>query len=167
MNTKTRTKSARRGGGTGRLKSRRKAASRARSSSTSRKSANTRKPVRRTNKKRAIAKSKGNRGPATTPTAAANRIVRIMGHGQFTVDKRTLKRLNELDNTIVGLVSTERSDDSEFKKKLAELNEMVVKDGKALDPHEIIKSDIILPSPDLSIDEAKKLFKGEGVIPEI
>jgi hypothetical protein len=90
-----------------------------------------------------------------------------MGHGQFTVDTRTLKRLNELDNAIVGLVSTERSDDSEFKKKLTELNHIVVKDGKALDPHEIIKSDIILPSPDLSIDEAKKLFKGEGVIPEI
>ncbi len=55
----------------------------------------------------------------------------------------------------------------EFKKKLTELNQIVVKDGKPLNPHEIIKSDIILPSSDLSIDEAKKLFKGEGVIPEI
>ncbi|HET6780089.1 MAG TPA: hypothetical protein VFH09_02870, partial [Nitrososphaera sp.] len=70
-------------------------------------------------------------------------------------------------NTIVELVSTERSDDVEFKKKLTELNSIVVKDGRPLDPHEIIKSDIILPSADLSIDEAKKLFRGEGVIPEI
>ena len=168
MNTKPKTKSRRRAG-TSKLRSSRHAASRGKSSSSSRKHADRRKPTRRTYKKTAIAKSKAIRGVRTTTTtaASANRIVRIMGHGQFTVDTRTLKRLNELDNAIVGLVSTERSDDSEFKKKLTELNHIVVKDGKALDPHEIIKSDIILPSPDLSIDEAKKLFKGEGVIPEI
>jgi hypothetical protein len=90
-----------------------------------------------------------------------------MGHGQFTVDSRTLKKLNDIDNTIVELVSRERSDDTEFKKRLMELNNLVVKNAKPLDPHEIIKSDIILPSADLSIDEAKKLFMGEGVIPEI
>jgi len=64
-------------------------------------------------------------------------------------------------------VSAERSDDAEFKKKLSELSNMVLENGRPLDPHEIIKSDIILPSADLSIDEAKKLFRGEGVIPEI
>jgi hypothetical protein len=128
----------------------------------SKKAVSTPKAARRTPKKAAIAKAK-TRGA----TAARTRIVRIMGQGQFTVDNRTLKRLNDLDNAIVDLVSTERSDDIEFKKKLTELNRIVVKDGRPLDPHEIIKSDIILPSSDLSIDEAKKLFRGEGVIPEI
>jgi hypothetical protein len=90
-----------------------------------------------------------------------------MGHGQFTVDSRTLKKLNQIDNSIVELVSKERSDDVEFKKRLAELSEMVMKNGKPLDPREIIRSDIILPSADLSIDEAKRLFQGDGVIPEI
>lgn len=99
--------------------------------------------------------------------APAKRIVRIMGHGQFTVDSKTLKRLNDLDNAIVELVREERSDDSEFRKKLTELSDMVVRNGKPLDPKAIIQSDIILPSVDLSIDEAKRLFKGEGVIPEI
>jgi hypothetical protein len=125
--------------------------------------ASKRKPARMTPKKPAIAKAKAK----GTTTAAANRIVRIMGQGQFTVDNRTLKRLNDLDNAMVELVSAERSDDIEFKKRLTELNRIVVKDGKPLDPHEIIKSDIILPSADLSIDEAKKLFRGEGVIPEL
>ncbi len=100
-------------------------------------------------------------------TPSANKIVRIMGHGQFTVDSRTLKKLNDIDNGIVQLVSVERSDDTEFRKRLTELSNMVIENGKPLDPHEIIKSDIILPSADLSIDEAKKLFRGEGVIPEI
>jgi hypothetical protein len=94
------------------------------------------------------------------------RIVRIMGQGQFTVDNTTLKRLNEIDDSIVQLVSTERSDDNEFRKRLTELTGVVESKGHPLDPKEIIQSDIILPSTDLSIDEAKRLFKGEGVIPE-
>ena len=122
----------------------------------------TRKMAIKARKKAAIAKAR-KRGAV----APSNKIVRIMGHGQFTVDGRTLKKLNDIDNAIVELVSTERSDDTEFKKRLMELNNLVVENGKPLDPHEIIRSDIILPSADLSIDEAKKLFRGEGVIPEI
>lgn len=112
--------------------------------------------------KTAIAKAK-----KRSVMPSGKKIVRIMGHGQFTVDSRTLKKLNDIDNAIVELVSVARSDDTEFKKRLTELSNMVVQNGKPLDPHEIIKSDIILPSADLSIDEAKKLFQGEGVIPEI
>jgi hypothetical protein len=97
---------------------------------------------------------------------AGKRIVRIMGQGQYTVDSKMLKKLNDIDNAIVDLVSRERSDDAEFKKRLTELSEMVVRKGRPLDPKAIIQSDIILPSADLSVDEAKKLFRGEGVIPE-
>jgi hypothetical protein len=95
------------------------------------------------------------------------KIVRIMGEGQFTVNGRTLKELSKIDNSIVQLVSRERSDDTEFKRRLRQLTAIVEKKGRPLDPKEIIQSDIILPSVDLSIDEAKKLFKGEGVIPDI
>jgi len=130
--------------------------------SASKKVASTRKATIKTRKKTAIAKTR-----ARVPESSSNKIVRIMGHGQFTVDSRTLKQLNDIDNAIVGIVSVERSDDTEFKKRLTELSHRVVENGKPLDPHEIIKSDIILPSADLSIDEAKKLFRGEGVIPEI
>jgi hypothetical protein len=95
-----------------------------------------------------------------------NKIVRIMGQGQFMVDNKTLKKLNEIDNSIVQLVSDDRSDDTEFRNRLTELTDIVEKNGKQLDPKEIIQSDIILPSPDLSIEEAKRLFKGDGVVPE-
>jgi hypothetical protein len=120
-----------------------------------------RKSAAKARKKTAVARIKAK------SAGSGKKIVRIMGHGQFTVDSRTLKKLNDIDNEIVKMVSMERSDDVEFKKRLAELGEMVVKNGKPLDPREIIKSDIILPSADLSIDEAKRLFRGEGVIPEI
>ena len=143
---------------TSKLKSRRTG----KGKSASKKVVSTRKAPIKTRKRTAIAKT-----PISGTAPPSNKIVRIMGHGQFTVDNRTLKKLNDIDNTIVGIVSVERSDDMEFKKKLTELSHMVIEKGKPLDPHEIIKSDIILPSTDLSIDEAKKLFRGEGVIPEI
>jgi hypothetical protein len=99
--------------------------------------------------------------------ARRTRIVRIMGHGQFTVDNKTLRELSRVDSSIVQLVSSDRPDDTEFKKRLTQLTKIVELTGKPLSPKEIIQSDIILPSVDLSIDEAKKLFKGEGVVPEI
>jgi hypothetical protein len=61
----------------------------------------------------------------------------------------------------------DRPDDNEFKKHLVDLTAIVEKNGKQIDPKEIIQSDIILPSADLSIDEAKRLFTGEGVVPVI
>jgi len=129
----------------------------------SRKVVSTRKAKTKTRNKTTVVKSK----KKGTRTDSGSKIVRIMGHGQFTVDSRTLKKLSDIDTSIVELVSTERSNDAEFKRKLSELSGMVVEKGRPLDPHDIIKSDIILPSADLSIDEAKKLFRGEGVIPEI
>jgi hypothetical protein len=153
----------------------RKAKSKGRSAATKLKSRRTTKgksrPKKAVSARRAGAKSRSKTAIAKSKKRGSmplgKKIVRIMGHGQFTVDSRTLKKLNDMDNAIVELVSAERSDDTEFKKRLTDLSNMVVQNGKPLDPHEIIKSDIILPSADLSIDEAKKLFQGEGVIPEI
>ena len=118
-------------------------------------------------RKRAGTKVRAKVAPkATERSLGKYRGGRIMGQGQFTVDNNTLKRLNEIDGSIVQLVSKERSDDIEFRKHLTELTHIVETKGKPLDPKEIIQSDIILPSTDLSIDEAKRLFRGEGVIPE-
>lgn len=111
-----------------------------------------------------LKKKSPRKGPKPVVT---NKIVRIMGHGQFSVDHKTLQRLNEIDDLLVQLVNTDRPDDNEFKKHLIELTRIVEDDGKQLDPKEIIQSDIILPSADLSVDEAKRLFIGEGVVPEI
>jgi hypothetical protein len=133
--------------------------------------------IKKTNKsnKKATSKLKISRVKSATEAATAvseqvrkNKIVRIMGEGQFVVDDKTLNRLNKIDNSLVQLVSNDRSDNNtEFKKRLVELVDIVEQNGKRLDPKRIIPSDIILPSVDLSIEEAKKLFKGDGVIPEV
>ncbi|HEX7033352.1 MAG TPA: hypothetical protein VF172_10165 [Nitrososphaera sp.] len=97
------------------------------------------------------------------------KIVRIMGQGQFTVDSATLSRLNEIDNEIVAMIADGKDpgDSENFRKKLAELAEIVSKNGKPVDPKEIVESDIILPGADISIEEARQIFKGEGAIPDL
>jgi hypothetical protein len=121
------------------------------------------------NKKKKVTARAAKRATASTiaKPVRKSKIVRIMGQGQFTVDNETLKKLNKIDDLIVQLVNQDRSDDAEFKKRLIELTNIVEKNGKPLDSKEIIQSDIILPSADLSIDEAKNLFKGNGVVPAI
>ena len=115
---------------------------------------------------KAKSRSRAKRPPAKQPAAAkpSKRVVRIMGMSQFTVDARTLKRLNDINDSLVEMVASEKAEDAEFKKGLAELSSVVVKHGKPVERGEIVKSDIILPSADLPVDEAKKMFRGSGVI---
>lgn len=99
------------------------------------------------------------------PSAGVKKVVRIMGQGQFYIDSVTLKKLNALDDSLVEIVASENADDGEFRAMLAELNHVAAKGGKPVERGEIVRSDIILPSADLPVDEAKKMFMGEGVIP--
>jgi PspAA-like protein len=98
------------------------------------------------------------------------KIVRILGHGQFIVDNDTLNEINEIDNTIVKLLENEENDDSiipEFERQLALFDTMVKQKGVVIDPKEIVQSDIVLPGKDITLEEARKVFKGEGIIKNI
>lgn len=97
------------------------------------------------------------------------KIVRIMGQGQYIVDNKIVDRLNEIDNSIVSMLgqSDNNIDQEKFRNRLLELSEIVIERGNPLDPKEIVESDIILPSSDISIEYARKLFSGDGIIPEI
>lgn len=107
------------------------------------------------------------RSPSRKQTATMGvkkRIIRVLGQGQFSVDSETLRKLNSIDNSIVRKLETENLTDQEFKLKMEQLEEIVTKKGKLLDPKVIVSSDIILPG-DLTIEEANKFFHGEGIIP--
>lgn len=108
------------------------------------------------------------RSPSRKQTATRGvkkRIIRVLGQGQFSVDSETLRKLNSIDNSIVRKLETENLTDQEFKLKMEQLEEIVTKKGKLLDPKVIVSSDIILPGSDLTIEEANKFFHGEGIIP--
>lgn len=88
-------------------------------------------------------------------------IVRIMGEGQYRVSEALCCELNEIDNRIVTLVTEGKAD--EFRKELAKLVSEIKNRGEAVNPEEILESNIIVPPEDLSLEEAKDIFKGEGI----
>ena len=91
-------------------------------------------------------------------------IVRIMGEGQFQVSSTILDELNELDNKIVDEVA--KDNEERLRALLTEMISIVKREATPLDPEEIVESNVIIPPEDLSLDEAKKIFTGEGIIPE-
>ncbi|RZN37449.1 MAG: hypothetical protein EFT35_06205 [Methanophagales archaeon ANME-1-THS] len=91
-------------------------------------------------------------------------IVRIMGEGQFKVSSAILDRLNELDNMIVEAVG--KDNEKRMRELLREMISLVKRSATPLDPKEIVESQVIIPPDDLSLNEARKIFTGEGIIPD-
>lgn len=91
-------------------------------------------------------------------------IVRIMGEGQFRVSSAILDQLNELDNQIVEAVG--KGNEELMRALLHEMIRLVKRSATPLDPKEIVESEIIIPPEDLSLNEARRIFTGEGLIPD-
>lgn len=91
-------------------------------------------------------------------------IVRISGEGQFKLPDEDADRLNELDNRAVSAV--EQGDETGFKELWSQMLEIVASDGNAVDNEELVESDVILPPRDISFEEAKGEFSGDGLIPD-
>jgi len=100
-------------------------------------------------------------------------VVRIMGHGQYRLDYPIAAKLNEIDNEIIKIVQAAphetgaRADGlhQRFQKMLVEMTQLVTRKGRQVSRSEIIPSDLILPPEDISIDGARALFEGEGLMP--
>jgi hypothetical protein len=91
-------------------------------------------------------------------------IVRIAGEGQFKLSDDHLGRLNELDNAAVAAV--EAGEEVRFGELLAEMHQVVRSDGTPVDGDELVSSQVILPPPDTTLEEAEAEFSGEGLIPD-
>lgn len=85
-----------------------------------------------------------------------------MGRKQFRIDKETVRDTNKVDNTIVEILENEnKADDQEFKTKITKLVQTIISKGQKLNDKELIESDLIVPDSDISVEEAKKVFKGK------
>ena len=91
-------------------------------------------------------------------------IVRIAGEGQFRLPDEDAERLNELDNRAVSAVDS--SDEAGFRELWQQMLDLVKTDGHDLDGDELAESDVIMPPRDISFEEAKAEFTGEGLIPD-
>ena len=92
-------------------------------------------------------------------------IVRVLGEGQFEVDDEVAKGLNDLDEKAGEAV--ERGDEEQLRILLDRMTEAVLTNGSRVPDDDLRGSDAIVPPGDLSLDEAKQLFEGEGLIPDL
>jgi hypothetical protein len=91
-------------------------------------------------------------------------IVRISGEGQFELPDDDAERLNDLDNRAVEAV--ENGDEAAFHQLFEEMLGVVANDGNAVADDELVQSDVILPPRDVSFEEARGEFTGDGLIPD-
>lgn len=88
-------------------------------------------------------------------------IIRIMGEGQYRVDSGLFDTLNQIDNRIVEHVQNQ--DVQGFRSSLADLIGKIQQAGQRIADTELVESDIIVPPADLTLPEARDVFKGTGI----
>jgi hypothetical protein len=91
-------------------------------------------------------------------------IVRISGEDQYQLPEEDSEQLHELDRAVLVHVESGREDG--FADAYRTLLDYVRTHGTRIGDEEIESSDLILPPPDLSFQEAAKEFTGEGLIPD-
>ena len=90
-------------------------------------------------------------------------IVRIATEGQYEISDADTAELNKLDTAAVS--ACEASDDAAFRDVFGRLVDYVRTRGTKIGDDELVASDMILPPADVSLDEARAEFQGEGLIP--
>ena len=90
-------------------------------------------------------------------------IIRIATEGQYNLPGSFVDQLNEIDNQLVEAV--EAADRSGFDRLLKQMLDLVRDNGSTLPVDELVESDLILPTPDTTLEEAQILFVGEGLLP--
>lgn len=90
-------------------------------------------------------------------------IVRIATVGQYRLDDAVIAELQQFDDAIEEAVAT--SDSEAFQDLLQRMNDLVTQKGTSLPDDEIVPSDVILPPPDGTLEEARQLLGSEGFVP--
>ncbi|WP_225850825.1 hypothetical protein [Streptomyces sp. HPF1205] len=90
-------------------------------------------------------------------------IVRIMGEGQVTLDDARVAELNALDDELMAAVRA--GDDEGFHRTLEALLAGVRRLGSPLPDDSLEPSELILPSPDASLEEVREMLREDGLIP--
>lgn len=90
-------------------------------------------------------------------------IVRISSEGQYRMQSVYLDALNVMDNELVNVIAD--CDEETFRARFDEMLDYVRQNGELLPADTLEESTVILPPPDTTVDEARSLFTGEGLVP--
>ena len=92
-------------------------------------------------------------------------IVRLIGEGQYRVDDGLREQLNALDER--AQTAIDANDEPALDDMLDEIWQLVRDRGERLPEEELSGSDVIIPPSDLTLEETRKLFSDEGLIPDL
>jgi hypothetical protein len=90
-------------------------------------------------------------------------IVRIATEGQYRLSSALLDQVNEMDNELVERIA--ECDAAEFQQKFDAILSLIRQQGEEVPAEELVESHVILPAPDLTLEEARDFFTGEGLFP--
>lgn len=91
-------------------------------------------------------------------------IVRILGEGQYRLPDGAADTLNDIDGRLEDAVRV--GDEDAFARELAALVAAVREHGDAVGLDELVPSDAVVPDPDTTLAEARRLLSDEGLIPD-
>jgi hypothetical protein len=91
-------------------------------------------------------------------------IVRVSTEGQYELKDGALDRLHELDEACQAAV--EAGDGELFHGCYEQLLELIRDKGSELKDDDLRGSDLTLPPPDITLEEAQSEFSGHGLIPD-
>jgi len=86
-----------------------------------------------------------------------------MGEGQWKVADSHFVELNKLDDDL--LAEMESGDEDGFHRTLGALLDAVRRLGAPLPDEALEPSELILPSPDASLEEVREMLSDDGLIP--
>jgi hypothetical protein len=92
-------------------------------------------------------------------------IVRLLNEGQWRVDDSVGQELSRLDDD--AMAALERNDEESLDATLAKMGDLVRTRGEELAMDDLSTSDVIIPPPDLTLEETRELFSEAGLIPDL
>jgi hypothetical protein len=90
-------------------------------------------------------------------------IVRIMGVGQYRLADTDMEKVNSADAAVEAAV--EAGDEDALHTALVELSAVIQALGTEVPTDEFIGSDVIVPDPETTVEEARQLLSDDGLIP--
>jgi hypothetical protein len=90
-------------------------------------------------------------------------IVRILGEGQYRLDREAFAAVDRIDDRLQA--AADAGDEPGFQAALTELVDAVQRLGAPLPVEDLEGSDAIVPGHGTTLAEARELLSSEGLIP--
>jgi phage shock protein A len=98
--------------------------------------------------------------PTQAPPAADSFVVRILGRSRYRIANSIRPALDGLDSALEFAV--EKGDADKFSQLVKQLGLLITSNGQELPEDDLTKADLVVPSDDMTLEEARKLFFEEA-----